>query len=405
MTKIDIIMLNMSSYSDWQRGIQNRNYHILHTLQKSPMVNKIIAVDFLPFTTKLALKRFAKDIVLNKDRGEVIYGDATSLCHQVTSKIYVYSTIDSLLNQNIVTKELQKISKILKLHKPILWSYHPLFTKMFGELNESMIVFDTVDNWLEHSAYVAPKYQERLTANYKKISQQADVIFTVAENLKDFYASFNRHESIHYIANGMDGDYFTDKNLKTADTIEFFEQPEIKGKPVIGYIGTIQNNRIDFDLLAYAAKRHPDKIFALCGPIWKESQDIVEKNLKKFDNIHLLGPVPRKKWIDYCKYFDIAINPHKDNQFTKYTCPTKIYEYLACGKPVLSTKVCGTDAFDEEITVAHSRKEFSEAIDTILTESPHIHENLIEHAREHYTWANRIDQMLEIITTHPNFDQ
>ena len=88
MNKINIISFNMSKYSDWTKsGVVNRNYHILHNLAKDERVDKIISVDFFPFTYKRALKVFTKDHILNDRRGEIVYGDLTTQMWQVSSKI------------------------------------------------------------------------------------------------------------------------------------------------------------------------------------------------------------------------------------------------------------------------------------------------------------------------------
>lgn len=404
MQQFDIIMFNMSSYSEWEKGIQNRNYHILHTLQKDPRVRKIVAVDFLPFNFKQMVKRYAQDIVLHSKKGDIIYGDLTSICYQVTSKIYVYSTIDSYFSSNIVAKELTRIEKVLNIKNPIMWSYNPLFTPYFHELHEKMVVFDTVDNWCEHISYTKSCYQTRLGKNYKEIANRADIIFTVSPNLNEMYRNWNRKESVHYIPNGVYLDDFKEEKLQAKVPLPFFEQPEIKSKPVIGYIGTIQSDRFDIDLLEYCAKNHPDKNFVLCGPIWKDSQKDIDQRLTKYTNIYFPGRVSRKEWVNYCMNFDVALNPHKVNAFTKYTCPTKIYEYLACGKPVVSTNVCGADEFNNLIYTANSHQEFSDLIEHALTnETEQLSDERFSHAHKHYSWQSRVEKMLEYITSHSSF--
>lgn len=404
MQQYDIIMFNMSSYSDWRKGIQNRNYHILHNLQKHPQIRKIVAIDFLPFNFKQMAKRYIKDIILNSHKGDIVYGDLTSSCYQVTSKIYVYSTIDSYFNQNIVTKELKRIQKALDIRNPILWSYNPLCTPYLNKLHEGMVIFDTVDNWCEHIAYTKQCYQKRLKKNYKLIADKADVIFMVSPNLQSFYKSFNRTESVYYIPNGVELDNFKKEHVTHPEPIEFFNQPELKNKKIIGYIGTIQTNRFDIQLIQYCAKNHPDKAFVLGGPIWKDSINEIEKELKPLNNVFFCGPIPRKDWVNYCSYFDVAMNPHKVNEFTHYTCPTKIYEYIACGKPVVSTDVCGADEFNDLIYTTTTPQEFSQALAKALEEdSQEKQEKRFKIAHQHYSWNSRVQKMLEIIESHPTF--
>lgn len=397
----DIIMFNMSSYSDWAKGVQNRNYHILHSIERLDYVRRIVAVDFLPYNTKQALKIYINDIVKNTHGGDIVYGDLTSECHQLTSKVFNYATVDSVYSMNRVITELHKIKKILDLHNIIVWSYNPLFIEYFHRLDQILTVFDTVDNWIEHSAFT--NYKQRLTENYKYIGKESDVIFSVSEKHKEFYNNFGRKSGVHPIANGIDSHYFNTENiLDVIKPVATLENIKKNGRPIIGYIGTIQEDRIDIDLLEGVIKANKDKDIVLCGPVWKSMVPLVEKRLSIYSNVHLLGRVKRDEWIDYCRYFDVAINPHKVNVFNDYTDPTKIYEYLACGKPVVTTNVGGVEAFGDFISVAKNTEEFIQkinneySINSIAKAKERMRKALFE-----YTWDHRVEGMFKVIMSHP----
>lgn len=397
MSKLDIVMFNMSSYREWEQGIQNRNYHIAHTLLKMDDVNTIIAVDFLPFNFRQTVKRYLYDIVKRSHTGDIVYGDLTSLCYQHSSKLYTYSTIDSYLNPKRITRELDKILKRLNIQNPIIWSYSPLF--LFYHEQPFFQVFDSVDNWLEHNAYIDHSYQKRLLKNYRSIAVRSDLIFTVSPHLIDFYKENGRVKNTLYIPNGVDADYFY--NSKHPDTIvsEFLEEQKRKGKKILGYIGTIQCNRFDTELIDYIAKEHSDKIIALCGPIWKDSEDSI-RSLRKHKNIYFTGPVSRLDWMNYCSYFDVALNPHLVNFFTHYTSPTKIYEYLACGKPVVTTNVCGAEEFSSHIYVGDNKKLFSQLINqAILNDTQEIQKERKDFIMKNCSWDIRVDNMVKSIKT------
>ena len=68
---IDIVMFNMSAYTDWQQGIANRNMHVLHTLLGDERVRKVVAVDYLPFTLKRAVRQWFQNI-LGGPTGQVL---------------------------------------------------------------------------------------------------------------------------------------------------------------------------------------------------------------------------------------------------------------------------------------------------------------------------------------------
>ena len=70
--KFDVIMFNMSSFSEWEEGVSNRNYHVLQQLLHNDQVGKILAVDYLPLNFKRALRNYKENVALNLKEGEII---------------------------------------------------------------------------------------------------------------------------------------------------------------------------------------------------------------------------------------------------------------------------------------------------------------------------------------------
>lgn len=390
--KFDIVMFNMSTMYDWDHGVVNRNFNILNTLAKEDLVSRIVAVDFFPLKCKRAASHYLKNILWEVKGAEMVYGDLTSACYQKTDKIYVYSSIDSIFSWKIVARELRKIEKALNLKNIIFWSYNPLFLDFIGKLNEKLFVFDTVDNWSEHSEYLKLASKNKLLENYKIIADQADVIFTVSEELLDFYKKLSRQRDIHWVPNGVDYDHLNDPELLNKDN----ELAKLSGK-IIGYLGTINKDRLDLDLIADLAQHNLDKNIVLGGPVWQDSKKEINQLLKKYKNIHLLG---RIDWADapsFISRFDVAIIPHKINEFIKSTNPMKMYDYLACGKPIVSTPGAGLDLFAEFIDIASTSYEFNKAVNQVLINDTAHKQDLRRQAVKEHSWHKRVDEMVEII--------
>ena len=366
----------MSRYSDWQKGIVNRNYHVLHTLAQDERVGKILAVDFLPFNFKRKLKTFVADQILRDTQGEVIYGDLNSRCWQVTSKIYVYSSINKFSR---VLDELNLISKKLELKEVIVWNYNPFLNNYFNQLGQRLNIFDSVDNWLEHSSYT--KYKDRLAVNYQEIKRNSDLIFTVSQNLMDL---FDRENYVYQIPNGVELEHF-DTN-KVSDKLK-----DIK-KPIIGFLGVMQD-RLDVDLIKYLAEVFANKSIVLAGPVWK---NFSKDKLVKYPNIHFLGQISYQEIPELYNGFDVGIIPYKVNEFIKSTDSMKFYEYLAAGLPVVSTDIAGADKFQNFIKIAKTHFEFKKEIEEILQQkkfkNPAIKSFLYDH-----TWQKRVGEMMELI--------
>src|SRR3989344_3562316 len=94
MKKFDIIMFNMSSYSEWERGVSNRNYHILKELLTDPRVGKIFAIDYPPLTLKRALRNYKENNVMSLKTGKVITRSLYDIVSKISDRLYVYSNIE-----------------------------------------------------------------------------------------------------------------------------------------------------------------------------------------------------------------------------------------------------------------------------------------------------------------------
>lgn len=399
---IEIVMFNMSSFREWEKGVVNRNYHIFNNLLQRQEVKRVIAVDFLPFTIKRAIKNYWKNII-HGHKGQTIYRDLTTKCTKISgypAELYIFSTIDSIFSHKLVIKKINKVlNKISQVPKypstqvpRIIWSYFPMFIKYFDDIKSDITVFDAVDNWIEHPSFA--NFKHTLKKNYQTIADKSDIIFTVAEPLLDFFKIFGREKNIHWIPNGVDVNRFT--NYKSQITNQKSEILNLKSKikePIIGYVGTIQN-RVDIDLLEYIAKNNPEKSFVFIGPVWK---GVEIKRLKKYKNIYLLGRKPHDLVPLYIKQFDICIIPHKLDEFIKYTYSLKLIEFLSCGKPVVTFKTPETKLFADLIYAADDYKDFNKKLDIALkSDTIEMREKRIERVKTE-DWRLKVNEMIKIL--------
>lgn len=404
---VDIVMFNMSAYTDWQHGIANRNMHILHTLLNDERVRKIVAVDYLPFTFKRTIRQWLQN-VLGGPSGQVI---SRSLFYKLTAlsnfeidrtgytftktnttaasiqhKLFVFSSVQSWRHETELYRRLNLELRRLNLKNIILWSYLPTFVGYFGVLGERLSVFDAVDNWLEHSAYI--KIRDRLRVNYQTIRSQADLIFTTSQDLVKF---FDRPDSCFYIPNGVDYERLVAAPRLTGRDIASLP------RPIIGYIGTIQEDRVDVDLINYLARVNPQKSFVLIGGIWPGIRPQIEAKLRTLPNVYFLG---RKSFLEtpqYLREFDVAIIPHLQNEFNRHTNPMKLYEYLAAGKPVVATPGAGLEEFRDLIYLAAKPEDFNQALIRALSENNEELSRLRRQRAERESWHTRVNLMLEKI--------
>lgn len=380
--KKNLIMFNMSHRFEWEKGVINRNAHVLNTLIERGIFDRVLSVDFLPFNPRKKAKVLLKGRPWKKN--------ANTVFHRLNTRVDADPThkgVFRMTSMNI--KHLPKIMQELgmKEEETVMWSYNPLIAKELEPYNKTLQVFDAVDNWIEHSSYADQK--EHIQDCYALIKKNSDVIFTVSEGLVDF---FERLPNVFYIPNGVDAEDFENAACDKTLLPKALQQ---KKQRIIGYHGIIQS-RVNFSIFSYLAEKHSTWQFLIIGPVWKEVEAEM-KVLKKFDNIHVIDFVPYTKLPGVIACFDAAMIPHKVDAFTHSMNPLKMYEYLAAGKPIVSTPVAGAEQFQDLITLSISPEDFSTNLEEVLkNDSEKLRQRRKQMAKQ-YSWNNRVDLMMDII--------
>ncbi len=382
--KFDVIMFNMSSFSEWEEGVSNRNFHVLQQLLQNENIGKILAVDYLPLSFKRALRNYKENIFLHLKRGDVIKQRPSYKLTKVSEKLYVYSDVNFFWRPKFSLANIKKIAFELNFSDIIAWSFFPFVSLYWQNLGQKFTIFDAVDNWLNHSSY--QKYKEQLKASYDLIEKQADLIFTVSPNLVHF---FGDQPNVYWLPNGVDTKHYSQKfSLINRDIADI-------PKPVIGYIGVIQD-RVDLKLLEHLAVANPSKSIVLVGPVWNE-QDEAKKALDAYENVYFLGYKTYQEAPMYIQQFNIGIIPHTKVDFSSSTNPMKMYEYLACGKPVVATQDAGTENVENMIAIASSFEDFNLKVNELLeSDSKELQRQRQDYVKK-YSWISTVDKMIDLL--------
>ncbi len=205
----------------------------------------------------------------------------------------------------------------------VLWFYTPMAMDYASHLQPLVTVFDCMD---ELSAFKdAPP---ELIENEKRLLEKADLVFTGGQSL--YEAKKGKHKRVFAFPSSIDAAHFkTARDIKA----EPDDQQSI-ARPRLGYCGVI-DERLDVGLLGEAAEMRPDWQFVMIGPVVK----IREEELPCRENIHYLGGKSYQELPAYLAGWDVALMPFALNESTKYISPTKTPEYLAAGRPVVSTPI------------------------------------------------------------------
>jgi glycosyltransferase involved in cell wall biosynthesis len=204
-----------------------------------------------------------------------------------------------------------------------LWYYTPMAFPFTRHLSPISIVYDCMDQ-LSAFAGAPPE----LNALEAELLTRCDLVLTGGHSL--YEAKRDRHHNVHAFPSAVDVDHFA-----TART--WLSEPEDQRgipAPRIGYYGVI-DERLDLPLIAGLARSRPDWHIILVGPVIKVDPSV----LPQAANIHYLGPKRYEELPTYVAGWDVAVMPFARNEATRFISPTKTPEYLAAGKPVVSTSI------------------------------------------------------------------
>lgn len=283
-----------------------------------------------------------------------IRGAALEITQPLRGLVRVVPLLSLGANEAIARKQLNRFLKELLVQERIsrydLWYYTPMALNFTYGLDPEVVIFDCMD---ELSGFLgAPPELSQLEQNLLDV---ADVVFTGGVSL--FEAKRLRHKNVHCCPSSIEREHF---RQATRDIEEPGDQKGISGIRV-GFYGVI-DERFDVKLLEAVARLRPDVQFVLIGPIVK----IDHGTLPKADNIHYLGKREYEQLPAYLSGWDIAMLPFAHNASTKYISPTKTPEYLAAGRPVISTSIRDVARLYGDlglISIADTPEDFSAAID------------------------------------------
>ena len=270
---------------------------------------------------------------------------------------------------------------------PIHWFYTPEPAPCFlGQFEEVLVVYDCMDE-LANFRYAAWDMRER----EQYLLKHADVVFTGGYNL--YESKSTMHPNVHFFGCGVDVVHFGQAQHEA--TVIPNELAALQ-KPVLGYFGVI-DERIDYDLMRFVAQMLPNCSIVLVGPLAK----VDASDLPQLPNLHWLGQRPYESLPAYVKAFDVCLMPFALNASTRYINPTKTLEYMAAGKPIVSTAVPDVVRnFSSIVKIAADPADFVLHI-THAFESPDA-ESIrrgIEMANRS-SWTDVVSQMSRLLRSH-----
>ncbi len=299
-----------------------------------------------------------------------------------------FSVIDRI-NRFYITQSIKRAAGRLGFKSPILWIYHPYVLIPDGAFNEKLTCYDCNDDVSFFFCTYFDK-KERLKAVEKRLTAKSDLVFATSKRLYELRKSQN--DNTHYLPSGLDVNLFQSAlspSLKTAP-----ELSNIKG-PVIGFVGGMVNIKMNWEWIDKASSTHRDWTFVFVGPCNdKPPQYILENKRHLF-----LGERRQQELPHFIKGFDVCIIPYKGEDFLKNCQPTKAFEYLAAGKPVVSSRIPELESTDIPVRLSKNADDFTGNIEMAIIEGRE-EKNIRAYikAGSSYTWEERVKRASHLIT-------
>ncbi|HET9693578.1 MAG TPA: glycosyltransferase [Steroidobacteraceae bacterium] len=238
-----------------------------------------------------------------------------------------------------------------KLERPVLWFYTPMALPLVANVAARKVVYDCMD---ELAAFrFAPR---QLPQREAALLRRADVVFTGGRSL--YRAKRDRHPDVWCFPSGVDARHF-------ASRPDWTDPWPALDHPRIGYYGVI-DERIDYALLDRLACERPDWHWFMVGPVTK----VDPATLPRRPNLHWVGQQAFESLPRLAAAWDVCMMPFALNEATRHISPTKTLEYMAVGKPIVSTGIRDVaEPYGHVVRIADDAARFIEACEDVLAES------------------------------------
>jgi glycosyltransferase involved in cell wall biosynthesis len=321
---------------------------------------------------------------------------------RVRSRLYVYRDLILPRSANrwplgglirrMRERSIRRVLRRLGMDRPILWLFWPGQQDAIGRYGEELVIYHVVD---EYSGYggMSDEYRESLRQQEEQLLRRADLVFVTSPALYESKGGYNPRTFL--IPNAVDYAAFE------AVVEGSVAPPAIMAgvpRPVVGYVGAI-NAKIDLSLVLRLAERRSDWSFLMVGPVSsEESEDrAAYAGLRSLPNVLFTGRVDVSEVPNYINACDVCLMPYKRNIWTQHVNSLKLFEYLACGKPIVGTDIPACREAEEHLRIGRDAAEFEHHVEEALREND---PELVGSRRSlaaRNTWEQRVELLSQAI--------
>lgn len=269
--------------------------------------------------------------------------------------------------------------------RPILWFYTPMALPLTTGIEGSIVIYDCMDE-LSGFRGAPPELVER----ERELFGLAALVFTGGQSL--YESKRSHHPAVFAFPSSVDAAHFALARRPVAEPADQLDIPPNR----LGYFGVI-DERMDLELLAALADARPTYQLVMIGPVVK----ISESSLPRARNIHYLGQKDYRELPGYIAGWQVALMPFALNEATRFISPTKTLEYMAAGKPIVSTAIRDVVTPFGQSGLVHiaDRQGFPLAVDAALAADLGAHLRACDEFLARTSWDETWSRMQDVIAS------
>lgn len=245
--------------------------------------------------------------------------------------------------------------------------------------------------WRDDPVAAAPLWRrpaERLAAGDRRLTETSDLVVSVSEGVAQDLRS--QGVDAAYLPNGCDAAFYAE-----VDNAPDPPDVDLPG-PVAGFVGHL-NSRTDLALLEAVASAGASLL--LVGPRDPSFEPTRFEALLARPRVTYVGPRRFEELLPYLKTIDVGIVPYANTQFNRNSFPLKTLEYLAAGRPVVSTPLPAVRSLRTDlVALAETPEDFAAAVmrEAARERQPALVAERRAFATEH-SWAARAEQLAGLL--------
>jgi len=294
------------------------------------------------------------------------------------------------LNHRIVRMYVRKWIRSLEFVDPLLWIYTPFSAPLVESVPHRGVVYECVDEFRAARGLVRSSVIGEMEDD---LLRRTDVTIVTQENLAPHRATLCKNTFC--VPNAADVELFREAAM---DSLTPPQDIERLPRPRLGFVGHV-HYWLDMKLIRYLATRRPAWSLVFVGPVAPLANTAEVNGL---GNVHFLGRRKMEEVPKLVQGMDVCLNPYITGALAEHCSPLKLYEYMAAGKPIVSTEMPEARKFPECVQVAATYEAFLAECDKTVNALPETQETIGQRLRvaAKHSWRNRFADVNEILETH-----